>query len=436
MALASFALSAVSRHDSTDRRQHLITRLASVPAFFLFRIISGLLLLKLSTNYLPVSGFAIFSQFMAFAALLNMIAVGGAQNGLIRQAAAAEDESALARAQTAALVIWGVAAPLLWLLIAISSRWISRILVGTTDHWWVVVAIAFIALVAGPGQIWCSILTGRKQVTSSLFAQAIGLLGSTIVAGWLIARGDPILATIGFASGSLITMAIAALRVSRMRLRLVMPGFAAAELRVLLRYSAAFAATTGYSSIMLFALRSFYRDYFGTASLGYWLAANRISDMSTQFLGLFMIQFFVPHLAMLDSEVARRALVMRCWMAGTAVMGSVVLVFAFASRPLVHIFLSNAFLPAIPAIRVYMIGDCLRVWACLAMYSAFARGRPGSYALIEIGTLTLMGALVVALTVAGEARAPFIGYAGAYAGAAIVISIVFLWRALPARTAP
>jgi O-antigen/teichoic acid export membrane protein len=428
--MASLASPPVGGRDRVDGRPRLLARLASVPAFFLFRVASGLLLLKLSTSFLPVSGFTIFSQFMAFAALLNMVAVGGSQNGLIRQAAAAGDDDALGRAQSAALLIWGIAAPALALLITLGSRQIARILVGTSGHWWVVVIIALLALAAGPGQIWCSILTGCKRVTSSLLAQALGLLAGTSIAAWLIVRGDPVAATIGFASGSLVTMAIALLCASSLRIPFVLPRRAGAEVRVLLRYSAAFAATTGFSSVLLFGLRSLYREDFGTVPLGYWLAANRISDMSTQLLGLFMIQFFVPHLAMLEAEPARRALALRCWAAGAAVMGSILLVFSAVSRPLVHIFLSDAYLPAIPAIRIYMAGDCLRVWVCLAMYAAFARGRPGRYALIEIGTLTMMAAITVTLIEAGEARAPLFGYAGAYAIAALLVTIGFAARLL------
>jgi O-antigen/teichoic acid export membrane protein len=397
-------------------------------------MVSGLLLLKLSTSFLAVSGFAIFSQFMLFSALLNMVAIGGAQNGIIRQAAAADDPAALSRVQGAALAIWGMETPVTALLIALASPAISHILIGTSGSWWVVVTIALLALAAGPGQIWCSLLSGRKRVTGSLLAQALGLLVSTVLAACFIVRGDPVAAIIGFAGGALVTLGLAWLFVSRLGLRLVGPRAAMAEVRILLRYSVAFVATTGFSSIMLFGLRSLYRTAFGTSQLGYWLAANRISDMSTQLLGLFMIQFFVPHLAMLKGDGPRRGFILRCWAAGTAMMGTIPLVFSLAPRPLVHIFLSDAYLPAIPAIRTYMIGDVFRVWVCLAMYTAFARGRPARYAGIEIATLATMAVITFLSIEAGEARAPFYGYAGAYGLVAIVATAIFLLPSLT-RTA-
>jgi hypothetical protein len=42
--------------------------------------------------------------------------------------------------------------------------------------------------------------------------------------------------------------------------------------------------------VIIFALRYLYRQTFGPRDLGYWLAANRISDVTTSLLGLFMTQ--------------------------------------------------------------------------------------------------------------------------------------------------
>ena len=170
----------------------------------------------------------------------------------------------------------------------------------------------------------------------------------------------------------------------------------------LIRYSAALAATSGYTALVLFGLRSFYRDQFGSTALGYWIAANRISDLSNQLLGLFMIQFYVSHVTGLDDPVERRRFILRCWAAATALMGLGLLVFSLAGRALVSLFLSDAFLPAVPIIQTYLFGDVLTVWASLAMYTAFARGKPGRYAAIEMGTVSLMAMIAVALDGIGQ----------------------------------
>ena len=409
----------------------ILGRLASVPAFFGLRVASALILLKLSASFLPVSGFTVFSQLMLFAALLNVLALCGAQNGVVRQAAAAQNPEDLARTQAAAFAIWGAAIPLALLPVLFAGGAISRILTGSPAQAPVVLAIAAVALAGAPGQVWCGLLTGRKRVARSLTAQAAGLVAGAAAAGWRIMAHDPAGAALAFAGGSVITTVVALPFALQLAIPLIPRRFDWAPVRTLLRYSAAFAATTGYASIVLFGLRSVYREHFGATELGYWLAANRVSDMSTQLLGLFMIQVFVPHVAGTHDESRRRAILIRCWAAAVGVMTSFVVVFSLASGPLIHIFLSDAYAPAAAAIRTYMIGDVLRIWPSLAMYTAFANGRPLRYAGIEAGALTVMAAATGGLIAAGDPSAPQLGYVIAYAAAAAVVSAAFLLRPAP-----
>lgn len=401
-------------------------RLAFVAAFFGVRVASGLLLLKVSTHFLPVAGFAVFSQLLLLAALLNMLAIGGAQGGLIRQAAANEDPMALARTQGAAFLIWTASAAVLIPAIVLAAGPLSRLLTGTPGHGLAIVGVAALSLSAGPGQIWCGLLTGRGRTIESLSAQALGLLVGTAAAAGLILRGAPIPAALAFAGGGLATMATAFGFTARLRIRTVAPRIALAGVPPLMRYSAALLATTGVTAVALFGLRAFYRDAFGSTELGYWMAANRISDMSTQLLGLVMLQAFVPRFAATPDLAERRALVVRFWGLGVAVMATALVVFSLFSELLVRLFLSSTYLPAAPVIQAYMVGDLLRVWTCLAMYAAFAQGRPGRYAAVEIAVMGAMAIMAAGLVSAGKAWAPQLAYIGAQAISAVVVTLVFL----------
>jgi O-antigen/teichoic acid export membrane protein len=406
-----------------------MVRHAPIPVYFGLRVASALILLKLSTMFLSVQDFANFTQFVAFAALLNMAVIAGAQNGLIRQSAAARDDAALAEVHSAGLAIWLAAVVLLGVPLALMSRGISHVLTGTDRYWAVIIGITALALAAGPGQICSSLLSGRKQVAQSLGAQALGILVGTAAAAWFIVRGDFVDAALGFASGPLVATIAAVAFAARLPLRW-RPR--TSGIRPLLGYSAAMASTLSFTAVVLFALRWFYRDRFDATELGYWLAANRISDMSTQLLGLFMLQLFVPQLAVVTGEAERARLILRYGAVGAVLTGAALVVFLVAGRPLVHVFLSDAYLPAIPGIRLYMLGDFLRVWVSLAMFSAFAAGKPGRYAAIEIATLAVMAALTLVLAASGEVLAPQIGYAGAYAVSALALGAGLLARRHPA----
>lgn len=404
-------------------------KLIWVPAFFTLRVVAALCLFKLSASFLPVSGFAVFFQLMAFAALLNVLALCGAENGVIRQAAAARDAEDLMRTQSAAFAIWSTTVPVALLVMLCGGALVSKILVGAPTQWLMILAITATVLLSAPSGIWCALLTGRKRVAQSLSAQAAGLVSGAGAAAWRIMAHDPAGAALAFAGGSLVTCCVALPCVLRLGLPLIPRRSRWPSVRTLLRYSAAIAATTSYASIVGFGLRWIFREHFGATQLGYWLASSRISDMSTQLVGLFMIQVCVPHLASTLDKDDRRAFLVRSWLVAAGVMTCILMVFSLASGLLIHLFLSDAYLPAASMIRTYMVGDVLRVWPSLAMYAAFANGRPLRYAGIEMGVLTVMAAVSATLTVLGDVAALQTGYVVAYAIAATLVSAAFLLRA-------
>jgi len=409
-----------------------VKRLVWVPGFFALRVVTALCLFKLSAIFLSVSGFAVFSQLMLFSTLLNTLAVCGAENGVIRQAAAAQSVEELRRTQSAAFAIWATTTPLMLLPMLVGAGLVSKILTGAAGAWPMVLAIAATALLSAPGGIWCALLTGRKRVAQSLCAQGAGLVCGAGGAAWRITAHDPAGAVLAFTAGSLVTCGLALPCALRLGLPLVPRPSRWPWVKTLLRYSAAIAATTGYTSILAFGLRWIYREHFGATQLGYWLAASRISDLSTQLVGLFLIQVFVPQFATTPDAGARRAVLVRSWAAAAGVTTCILLVFSLASRLLIHLFLSDAYLPAGGMIRTYMVGDILRVWPSLAMHTAFANGRPLRYAGIEMGVLTVMAAVSLALILLGDADALQTGYVVAYAVAATCVSAAFLLSGRPA----
>ena len=408
-----------------------MTRDASIPVYFAVRILSAIILLKLSSLFLTVQGFANFTQFLAFAAVLNMAVVGGAQNGLVRQSAAATDGE-LADVHGAGLALWAIALPTIGIPALLFSRQISQVLTGSSDFGSEIVALTVLSLAAGPGQVCWSLLSGRKMVVQSLSAQSAGTVAGTAGAAWFIVRGEFPVAALAFAAGPLVGTIAALPFAARLPLKWRPTTRGLGEL---LGYSTAIASTLSFSAITLFALRSVYREQFGTTELGYWLAANRISDMSTQFVGLFMMQAFVPQLAIASDQQERQRLIVRYGSIAAALMGTALMLFLVASVPLVHLFMSAAYVPAIPGIRLYMTGDFLRVWASLAMFTAFASGKPARYAGIEIATMALMAVVTIALIAAGEVHAPQIAYATAYGVTALIVGTVPLMRSLQTRRA-
>ena len=414
---------APTRGRSFGRAAGLIT----VPIFFLLKIGAAVVLLVASTAWLRVAEFAEFTQLGILAALINLAAVGGAQNGLVQLAAIAGDNGAIARAQGAALAIWAVVACALGLTAIWLRSPLSILLVGHEQAADAALSVVLITLAAGPGQIITSILTGRQRPGPSLLAQGLGLIAGSAGALWLLSRGEARGAAVAFAAGSLVTMAASfALHALTRQPR---PSFVDLrfETRRLLAFSGSTAAVIVFISVVLFGLRALYRDAFGMEMLGHWLAANRISDTTTQFLSLALIQLFVPRFGAANGRDEEHRLILWAWGIGVVVMGSGLVVFALASEPIVELVLSTSFVPAIPAILLYMAGDVMRVWTALLSYALIARGRPVLFAAIEVGTVALMAGLTLAGIAMNVVLAPMYAYLIAYVSVAAAISS---WYAL------
>jgi O-antigen/teichoic acid export membrane protein len=301
-----------------------------VALFFTLKIGSALLILLLSTSMLSVEGFAAFTQLTILAALINTIAVGGAQTGLIRIAAAAFGEAELARPIGGAIALWAAIAAAGTILVIVLRGPISVVLIGTTELAPYVVFVGLATFAGGPGQILTALLTGRGYLGRSLSAQAFGLFAGAALALFFLARGDPFSSAVAFAGQAPLTM-IAAFVLAQTR-RLPRPSFdrLKATLREILCYSSATLTLAVATMLVLFALRFGYQETFGLTLLGYWLAANRISDTSTQFVGLGYLQLLVPRLTRVEDPQEARRLIATSWAIATATMAGPLAVFLLA----------------------------------------------------------------------------------------------------------
>lgn len=405
-----------------------------VVLFFALKIGSAIALLTASTAWMSVDNFATFTQLMILTALLNLAAIGGAQSGLVKMTAASADLAAIARVQGAAYLVWITLFAVLIVLFWAFRDAVSIALVGDTRVAAVVPLIALLVLASGPGQIFTSILTGRHRPAVSMLAQTGGLVASTVGALWFLHQGNAAVAAVAFAAGPLVTMAIAFPAYLTERLPRPSLKELRGDIRHLLSYSGATAVLAVGGALILFALRAVYRDSFGLETLAFWLAASRISDTTTQFLGLAILQLFLPRYSAANNQVERRHLILVTSVTSALLMGGGLVLFGVASEFWVGLLLSPAYRPATTGILLYMIGDLLRVTAAVAMNVQLANGRPWRYAAIEVATLVLMATICLAGIARGEPLAPMIAYVAAYTVTALIVCWQFARDSMAVRT--
>jgi hypothetical protein len=387
----------------------MIRKAAIVPPYFVLRAGCGLVLLKLATSWLTPGGFSLFAQLGLFAALENFLCGGAMQNGIVRGVASAEgDHAAISGIHAAAARLLAAACAVVAIGASVGAPQISVILAGNDAHSRSVITITLLCLLGAPGQLWCAMLTGRGGVVPSLIAQAAGLVFGTAAAALALSHGDAAGAALGLASGGVVTtiLAAGALRPWRFGRAPIRP----ADTAMLMRFAIIIGGSFALTSAALFALRFAYRESQGATALGFWLVANRISDMSTQLVGLMMAQIVLPELARARGAEARRAVLLRGAGFGAAVTVLALLAFAAGARQLVSTFLSPAYIAAIPAIAIYLSGDVLRALVSLAQQVNLADGRLRRYMAFELGGPAILAIVAVGLLARGVIWAPQIGY--------------------------
>lgn len=399
-----------------------VLAMGAVGVFFALKVLVGMALVVQSARALSVADFGVFSQLFLFLALLSTVSAGGVQNGLIRQVAAAgNDQSRERRSVAAALLVWlGFGSAVLTLAILAAGP-LSVLLVGDDRAQGVVPLIAAASLGAGGGQLLCAVLTGRRRQATSLILQSLGLVVGGATCWWRLSEGDVQGAVLGYTAGPLLTL-IAALPFTLKWLPRTRETFRSvgSELRLLLGFSGAFLVTAAALPVTLFALRYGYRLEFGEDALGYWLAANRVSDVTSQLLGLFMGQIYLPAAARQTQPAATRSLALRTGIIGFVLMGAGAVVFYLFAPWLVEVFLSTSFLPAVPFIIGYLVGDTLRVMTSLSLHTALARSKLRLYLSTEATTALCIAGWILSLTMAGHLESAYWGYVAANATMAIV----------------
>ena len=409
----------------------IITRVRSssaflaIAGFFGAKGASGLAIITASANWLPVDDFADFTQFSLFLAYLTLVASGGVINGVIRQMSAHEEAAERRRVLHAATLIWAVASLLSMAAALAFARSLSELLTGSPRFAMLVVMLTASSSVAGLGQILCGALTGMKRTLLSILYQAIGLLAGVAACLVGLYRSDVAIAILGLSAGPMLTTLLGLVLLAP---RLFSRSHWTAVVReagVQLRFAGAFLVTASVPPIILFALRYVYRDAFGVAPIAYWLLANRVSDINTQIVGLYLGQIFLPTLTGTTVPAQRRVIARALGLCvGTSLLALVT--FLAIGEPLMGLVLHDQLAGSHRYIAGYLFGDTLRAIVSVAMICALARNRPQIYALIEVIAYALFALAFVLLVRLGEESAPFIAYPAAYAVAGLIAWGLFI----------
>lgn len=420
--------------EAPDRPGYLtfLAQGGAVTGYFALKVLIGFALVTTSAQRLSISEFVTFSQLFLYIALLATVAAGGVQGGLTREVAAAGDDLPKERrVVAAAMSIWLSALALLVSAAFLLRYQLSVLLVGDNAVAGLIPIVTMAAMAGGGGAIATSVMTGRGRLPLAIGLQGVGLAIGGGLCLWRLIERDVPGAVLGYAAGPIVTAALA-MPLTRRWLPHSLTDFsgAPAEVRLLLRFSGAALVASVIMPVTLFALRYLLRAEVGEEALGYWLTANRVSDITSQLLGLYMGQLFLPQAARSTAPEATRRLLRHTLWIGSAIMVFGFLLFLLGSDFWVRTFLSEQFVPAIPFIAGYLFGDVLRVSASMALHFFVARRRLRAYLGVEALTAGLLFITMAALVALGRPDAPYLAYMLTYG---VMIAIAWPWMLRTAR---
>jgi O-antigen/teichoic acid export membrane protein len=403
--------------------------LVAVGGFFALKAAIGFAILAVSAKRLSVAEFGSFSQLFLYLSLLGSIASAGVQNGVIREVAAAQGDRH--REQTVViggLLIWACFSALVTVIALVFGNRIATVLVGNADISAAVAALTVIALLAGLGTLLCSALSGSGRAPTSLGIQGLGLVVGGILCVVRLRSGDGLGAVLCYALGPLIG-ALAALWASRHWLSVRdMAWHDARRAGIdLLRYSGTFLVVVSVLPLVLFGVRYVYRLQFGAELLGYWLLGNRVSDVTTQVVGLYLSQVYLPHATRSEPGAARMLQIRRTLLLCMGIAGAGAVVFAIGRNPILTFVLSERYRHAVPVILGYLVGDMFRVAENVALFTALAAKRLVLFVTIEVAMAALVGTTILLGIALGYPAAAYWGYLAAHATAFVII-LLFLPR--------
>ena len=386
--------------------------LNSIIGFFLLKIFFGIIIISLSARLASSFDFNLFSQFFILFAYFNLVSTAGLQNGIIREIAILHDDPhAAVKVVGAATAIIATVGLVLLIGAIIFGSAISNVLVDKSEYAWLIPLLAVLAAISAYGQMLCAVSTGKGRVAMSLLAQASALIISGVLCSVFLQKQNAYTAVAAFAFGSALLPIFAYFALGKDRNQMIIwPVFDRVILARLLRFSGAFVITASSMPLALFLLRDVYRDMMGAEALSHWLAANRISDVLTQFVGVYMAQLFLPNIATSQSSIdAKRhiiytaGIVFACMLAGLAC-------YLLVPKFWVSNFLAPQFIAGISIITAYIIGDTIRVFPSLALYTALGTNRTNIYATLEIANALLFCLLSILFLSYGLILAPAFAY--------------------------
>lgn len=266
------------------------------------KILCGILILKLAAIYLSVQDFGRLGQFMTLVAVVNMLAGGGINNGVVKLLAEAKNELERQRVIMTAGWFWRISIVVICVLLLSTWTWHVDYL-GEATFFVCFVALAHILW--GQTNIFNSYLIANQQTQLlKIYGLQSNILGLLFFLAVFFYQKTLISAFTGylfFISASFLVAILRVLPHYKELLSFYKARYSQDIAKKLLHYCIVMLVGAVAIPIVQMLLRSHIAEVLGWESVGYWQAVIKISDAHLQFYGIINLSVLLPYFANLNT---------------------------------------------------------------------------------------------------------------------------------------
>lgn len=380
---------------------HFSTSVAGFAGVTLLKAISGLLIIKLLTNYLGPDAFGQLGQLMAMVGIIGTVAGGGITSALIQNLAGASSLVERQRRLTAAVKIYVMVGLCLTLALVLGRRSLSMALLNREDLGWVFLLLAATQWLVGANNLLQAVLSAMQRVRLILAINGLGTLTGTV---WFV-----LLIRHGLYSSAAIAIVIYPAMVALVGC--VFGVFAlpadwrkpiwrttSDDMKRLLSYSLVMLVSVSAMPLMQLVVRDMVGESTGWSYVGYWQALLKLSDVYMSFMLMLLIYYALPRFSAqttmegLDREFEAFQLPVFIFM--VVGLAAIYLLRDIAIR----LLFGADFLPMRDYFLPQMIGDVMRLVGLTYIYYALSRGArlmPILSDVLQAGCLLLFSMLLL-----------------------------------------
>lgn len=383
-----------------------------------FKIVVGLLLIKLFALQFGTAGLGQVANFMTLITVLGVFAGAGIFNGVTKYVAEFEHQpdkltALLSTANHIIVSFSGVLALILFLFAEQISQWLFY----SKDYQSVIMATAVAQFGIANSNYFLAILKGYRNVKANALSVIIGsLLGLVVFLIGLYCGGYQG-ALVGFVVLPALVFLPARYFLNRQLQAVKFWGnfaFSAEYAKKLLKFSVMVFLTAVTLPVAYVLMRDLLVEHHSLEALGLWQGVSKISDAYLQFITAAFSVYLLPTFAKLHEKSAlQKELVKALKFVGISVIWTSLTIFTF-KHWIILLLYTEDFLAMEPLFMWQLLGDVFKVMAYVFGYLIVAKASLKLYAAAEFLQLALlvgMGYLFIPLHGAeGATQAYFATY--------------------------